>query len=111
VRLPTRKGRAAGVCLEATGIYRLDLALALHRAAGVEVMVVNPTAARDFGRALLLRSKTDCVDAGVLPAQRMPFEAWPAMVAVREEPNGSAAHLRPCAPIPRQTWSKAERNP
>ncbi len=29
-------------------------------------MVVNPTAARDFGRALMQRSKTDRVDAGVL---------------------------------------------
>jgi transposase len=66
------------VCLEATGIYHLDLALALHRARGIEVMVVNPTAARDFGRALLLRSKTDRVDARVLLefAQRMPFEPW-----------------------------------
>src|SRR5258705_2566200 len=78
VRVLTRRGRAARVCLEATGIYHLDLALALHRAAGIEVMVVNPTASRDFGRALLLRSKTDRVDAGVLLefAQRMPFESW-----------------------------------
>jgi transposase len=78
IRLLTRRGRTARVCLEATGIYHLDLALALHRAAGIEVMVVNPTASRDFGRALLLRSKTDRVDAGVLLefAQRMPFESW-----------------------------------
>jgi transposase len=78
VRLLTRRGRTARVCLEATGIYHLDLALALHRARGIEVMVVNPTAARDFGRALLQRSKTDRVDAGVLLefAKRMPFESW-----------------------------------
>jgi transposase len=78
IRLLTRRGRAARVCLEATGIYHLDLALALHRAPGIEVMVVNPAAARDFGRALLSRSKTDRVDAAVLLAfaQRMPFEPW-----------------------------------
>ena len=78
IRLLTRRGRPARVCLEATGIYHLDLALALHRARGVDVMVVNPAAARDFGRALLQRSKTDRVDAGVLLefAQRMPFESW-----------------------------------
>jgi transposase len=72
------RGARARVCLEATGIYHLDLALALHRAAGIEVMVVNPTAARDFGRALLQRSKTDGVDAEVLLAYacRMPFEPW-----------------------------------
>jgi len=41
-------------------------------------VVVNPIAARDFARALLPRSKTDRVDAGVLLefARRMPFEAW-----------------------------------
>lgn len=78
IRWLRRRGRPARVCLEATGIYHLDLALALHRARGIEVMVVNPTAARDFGRALLLRSKTDRVDARVLLefAQRMPFEPW-----------------------------------
>jgi transposase len=78
IRLLTRRGRPARVCLEATGIYHLDLALALHRARAIDVMVVNPTAARDFGRALLQRSKTDRVDAGVLLefAQRMPFESW-----------------------------------
>jgi transposase len=78
IRLLTRRGKGAQVCLEATGIYHLDLALALHRARGIEVMVVNPVAARDFGRALLQRSKTDRVDAGVLLefAQRMPFEPW-----------------------------------
>jgi len=33
------------VCLEATGIYSLDLALALDAAPGVEVSVVNPRSA------------------------------------------------------------------
>lgn len=72
------RGRHARVCLEATGIYHLDLALLLHRTAGLEVMVVNPMSARDFGRALMQRSKTDGVDADVLLeyARRMPFEAW-----------------------------------
>lgn len=68
----------ARVCLEATGIYHLDLALALHRAPRVEVAVLNPAAVRDFGRALMQRSKTDGVDADVLLAyaERMPFVAW-----------------------------------
>jgi transposase len=78
VRRLRRRGARARVCLEATGIYHLDLALALHRAAGVEIMVVNPMASRDFGRALMQRSKTDGVDAEVLLAFacRMPFEPW-----------------------------------
>jgi len=78
VRRLCRRSARTRVCLEATGIYHLDLALALHRAAGVEIMVVNPMAARDFGRALMQRSKTDGVDAEVLLAYacRMPFESW-----------------------------------
>jgi transposase len=37
--------RTERICLEATGAYHLDLALALD-AAGLAVMVVNPKAAR-----------------------------------------------------------------
>jgi transposase len=87
-RLKHRAGHIR-VCLEATGIYHLDLALALVRSESIEVMVVNPVAARDFGRALLQRSKTDRVDAGVLLeyALRMPFEPWrppaPAILDLR----------------------------
>ena len=47
------------VCLAATGIYHLDLCLALHAAKGIEVMVVNPRATKDFARSQLKRSKTD----------------------------------------------------
>lgn len=78
LRLLRKRRGAVRVCLEASGIYHLDVALALHRAPSIEVMVVNPVAARDFGRALLARSKTDAVDAAMLVefARRMPFEAW-----------------------------------
>jgi len=66
------------VCLEATGTYHFDLAVTLSEAAKVELMVVNPRAARRFGEALMKRAKTDPVDTGVLAefAQRMPFECW-----------------------------------
>lgn len=65
------------VCLEATGAYHLDLALALE-AGGMALMVLNPKAAKRFAEALLTRTKTDAVDAAVLAefAQRMPFEPW-----------------------------------
>ena len=78
VRRLTRAKAGARVCLEATGIYHLDLALALHRAPHIEVSVLNPASARDFGRALMQRSKTDRVDAGILLAyaERMPFAPW-----------------------------------
>ncbi len=65
------------VCLEATGNYSLDVAIALHHH-GLEVMIVNPRTARDFGKALQNRSKTDSVDAQVLLeyARRMKFQPW-----------------------------------
>lgn len=74
----TRRGAHVRVCVEATGVYHLDLCLALHEAARLEVMVVNPRAAKDFSRAQLKRSKTDRVDAQSLLefVRRMDFSAW-----------------------------------
>src|SRR4051794_14675202 len=67
-------GKGARVCMEATGVYHLQLALMLV-AAGVEVMVINPRVAKDFGRALANRSKTDRIDAWTLLeyVRRMEF--------------------------------------
>lgn len=75
--LTPKKGRVR-VCLEATGIYHFDLAVALSRSNALEVMVLNPKAARHFAEALMTRSKTDPVDAGVLAqyAESMPFDPW-----------------------------------
>jgi transposase len=66
------------VAMEATGVYSLGLALALHGQPGFEVMVVNPRAVKDFIRATMTRAKTDQVDArGILDyLARMPFAAW-----------------------------------
>jgi transposase len=65
------------VCLEATGLYSLDLALTLHAASDIEVAVLNPKVVHRFA-ATLCRSKTDPADAQVLAeyARRMPFQAW-----------------------------------
>lgn len=73
-----RCGRPVRVCTESTGFYGLDLAVALCRADGIEVMVLNPKVARRFAEALLKRSKTDPVDARVLReyAKRMEFVPW-----------------------------------
>jgi len=40
------------VCLEATGIYHFDLAVALHDA-GVSLMVINPKASHNFAKVLI----------------------------------------------------------
>ncbi|MCH8135716.1 MAG: transposase, partial [Proteobacteria bacterium] len=73
-----RGAQGARVCLEATGIYHLQLALALDRAPGIEVMVINPRAGRRFAEAQMVRAKTDQVDAAVLRqyVERMRFTAW-----------------------------------
>jgi transposase len=78
VRYLRRAGGGVRVCLESTGLYGLDLALALSAAEGVEVMVANPRAVRHFATALMKRSKNDPIDAGVLEefAARMPFRPW-----------------------------------
>jgi transposase len=76
------------VSLEATGVYSLDLALALDAAEGIEVAVLNPKFAKRFAQTIR-RSKTDAADAEVLPAysHRMPFTAWVA-------PSSSSIRLR-----------------
>ena len=65
------------VCLEATGVYHFDLAIALHDA-GVSLMVINPKASHNFAKVLMKNSKTDAVDANTLAeyAARMDFVAW-----------------------------------
>ena len=83
---------AVRVCLEATGSYHLDLAVALSEQPDVEVMVVNPKAAKRFGEARMTRTKTDKVDAGVLAefAERMEFIAW-------RKPSDEVLALRACS--------------
>lgn len=86
-----RNAKARRVCLEATGTYHLDLAIALHDA-GFDLMVVNPKAAKRFAEAMGTRTKTDAVDAALLAefAERMPFEPW-------TRPTDQALAIRACA--------------
>jgi len=78
------------VSLEATGVYSLDLALALSVHPRVQLAVLNPKLARRFAESLGERSKNDPIDAGGLRehAARMPFVAWqrptPSALALRE---------------------------
>jgi transposase len=83
----TKGGRSARVVLESTGVYSLDLALALEAAKRIDVMVVNPRAVRKFADACLQRSCTDTTMAVALQqyAARMEFVPWiPPAAAVRE---------------------------
>ncbi|MGB8259441.1 MAG: IS110 family transposase [Terracidiphilus sp.] len=77
------------VSLEATGIYSLDLALALDAAEGVELAVLNPKRVHDFAQSMGRRSKSDQADAEVLAefGMRMKFVPW-------QRPSQSALQLR-----------------
>ena len=86
IRRLTRTKATARVCVEATGIYHLDLCLALEPTKGIEIMVANPRVTKDFARAQLRRSKTDRTDALSLLefVRRMEFELWvPPSSAIR----------------------------
>lgn len=74
-----KKHQVEAVVLEATGIYYLDAAVALHNA-DVPVSVINPRAAHHFARVMLKDSKTDRIDAGLLAeyARRMTLKPWQA---------------------------------
>lgn len=78
IKWATKHGKAARVCMEATGVYSLPFALALHATACIEVMVVNPKAIKHFATANLQRGKTDRLDAAVILEylERMPFRRW-----------------------------------
>ncbi len=86
------KHKVTRVVLEATGVYHLDLAVALDQAKDVEVMVLNPKAANAYAKVQMQRAKTDRVDAALLAdyAQQMRFEAWHA-------PRPQVMALRACS--------------
>ncbi len=67
----------ACVVMEATGIYYLDLAVALH-GAGLPVSVINPKSFKHFATLKLAQAKTDAQDAGLLAefGERMTPVLW-----------------------------------
>ena len=88
-RYLARPDRLVRASLESTGLYGLDLAIALSQSEGIQVMVANPRAVRRFAQALGHRSKNDRIDAALLEqfAARMPFEPW-------QPPSRAALQLR-----------------
>ena len=83
-----QRGVSARATLEATGVYSFDLAVALDKAAGIEVEVLNPKIANRFAQALQ-RTKTDRADAQALCvySRAMKFVPWRA-------PDAAALALR-----------------
>jgi transposase len=89
VRWLTKHRRPVWVVLESPGTYSLDVAVALHRARRVAVMVANPRAITQFAGTLMQRSKTDLTAAAARReyAARMPFLEW-------QPPAGEVLALR-----------------
>jgi transposase len=83
------------VSLEATGIYSLDVAMALDGAEGIEVAVLNPRTVHQFAESLR-RSKTDAADAVALAeySARMPFVAWARPSAAALGLRAISRHIR-----------------
>lgn len=77
-RILKKDRRPVRVAMEATGNYHFDLAMVLAAEPRIEIMVVNPKAARKFAEAQMRRAKTDRVDAVVLLEflERMEFTKW-----------------------------------
>lgn len=75
--LQKRKASSAHVCLEATGIYGLEVAQFLHEK-GYRVSVVNPARIKGFAQSQMRRSKTDKLDAAVIAAfcQALQPDLW-----------------------------------
>ncbi len=86
--LQKRQASSAHVCLEATGIYGLEVAQFLHEK-GYRVSVVNPARIKGFAQSQMRRSKTDKLDAAVIAAfcQALQPDLWtppePAWYALR----------------------------
>jgi transposase len=82
------------VSLEATGIYSLDVALALDLAENIEVAVLNPKIANRFAQTLR-RSKTDAADAVALAeySRRMQFVAWQRPGRIELELRAISRHI------------------
>lgn len=79
-----KKRKPEAIVMEATGIYYLDVALAID-AAGLPLSVINPRAAKHFAKATMERSKTDKIDARLLAefAKRMELRLWQAPPQLR----------------------------
>jgi transposase len=75
--LKKRQAQGAHVCLEATGIYSVEVAQFLHER-GYVVSVVNPQRIKGFADSQMRRSKTDKLDAALMAAfcQALQPEAW-----------------------------------
>jgi transposase len=79
--------RRVHIGMEATGVYSRSAAVVLSLHEQFTVSVINPAQIKAFGRAMLTRTKTDQVDAGVIRefVRSQSPSAWTPPQPVREE--------------------------
>jgi len=82
------------IVMEATGIYYLDLAVALERA-GLPVCVINPKSFHHFATLKQVASKTDSIDSALLAeyGERMEPPLWRAPETTRLSLRGIARQI------------------
>lgn len=84
-----KKKQPERIVLESTGVYYLDLAVALAKAE-LPVCVINPRSAKHFADVLMEQTKNDARDAALLAeyAERMVPRLWvppkPELMALRD---------------------------
>lgn len=92
--LKKRCGQEGSVCLEATGLYGDGVAEYLYQR-GYRVSVVNPARIKAYGASLLLRNKTDRVDARLIAqyCRTQQPEPWTPLPAEVKELRALLRHL------------------
>ena len=95
------------IVLEATGVYYLDLAVALHEA-GLPVCVINPKSFRRFAELTLTASKTDALDAALLAeyAERLAPRRWTPPPAEARQLQQIGRHLNRLVPTRTQAKNR-----
>jgi transposase len=104
--LTKRKVTRVHACMEATGTYGEELALALYQA-GHTVSVVNPARIAAYAKSQLARNKTDAVDAQLIARFCLKEEprAWAPPAPEVRELRALVRHLEDL-----QTMRQAEAN-
>lgn len=107
--LKKRRVKEVRVCLEATGVYGLEVAQYLHDK-GYWVSVVNPARVKGFAESQMRRSKTDQLDAAVIAAfcRALEPERWTPPEASWYELRAMVRHLEDLQQVRQQQLNRLE---
>lgn len=107
--LKKRRVEEVRVCLEATGVYGLEVAQYLHDK-GHWVSVVNPARVKGYAESQMRRSKTDKLDAAVIAAfcRALEPERWTPPEASWYELRAMVRHLEDLQQVRQQQVNRLE---